>query len=293
MFKEQNNLILSDTDRIKLKTEFDQLETIDQKYVFWRNRFNYDYSHYYSLEQISISDFIIIPKTLSETEEINRLLYNNYINSYGNRSDESPENWKESFHNSITSSINKENLVEYELKKIDDLINRLRQSQLINNGIFRNRIIQPKSEWFFSGYEEYLINQKEFDWTEKLYHPKSIIDILLGIEWAKYREFIKNFLNPKKKQIDIKLSGEQKFLILHYLKFGNELNTDTEKSILYEFFIDELKLKSIQRLFPNITDYETEKNLDTLIDFFRLIKLNSKARELENKLAKLKQKPQR
>lgn len=286
MFKEQCNLILPDAERIKLKAEFDQLTTIDQKYGFWKNRFNFDYSSHYILEQISIADFIISPRNSTETEELNRRIYNHSFISLGNFEKENPDKMKEVFFNKITTSKNKEALIEYELKNIDDYINRLKHPQSDNTGLLSSSYNPFWSKFFFTGYEEYIFNQKEFDWSVRLYSPTEIYEISLGIEWAKYRDFVKNYLAPKKQRREIILNGEQKFLVLYYLEFGNEVNPNTIKSKLYECFIPELKSNSIRPMFSDITKYETEDNLNTIIDLFRSLKLDSKAREIEDKLPK-------
>ncbi|MDP3643499.1 MAG: hypothetical protein Q8S54_09960 [Bacteroidota bacterium] len=277
--------ILQD-ERTRLKAEFDQLETIEQKYNFWAEKLERNYFLWALYEQDNIQDFLICPQNGSETETLNKLIYSEY--SLMTSSNKILNDLKKSFIDQIETSTDKETLVEYELTKIVDYISKRKQVPISEN-VSQNE----KNSFFIRGYEDYLLKKKEIDWQEKVYQAHLLLEKIQGIEWAKYREFVKNYLKPEKKQIEIKLNGEQKFLILHHLGFGNELNTDEDRSMLYEFFIDELKLKSIQRLFPNITDHETEKNLDILIDFFRLIKLNSKARELADKLAKLKQRPQR
>lgn len=285
MFKESSNLILSDEERTKLKSEFDQLETIDQKYEFWKTRFDFDYSEHFRLEQLSIIDFKIIPKDANETELLNKRFFENYFHFYGNTGDNRLVQMKAEFTESINNSMNKEMNVEYELKKIDDYIFSSKHHQP-KKSLFGAKYTQSKSEWFFLGYEQYLLNKKEFDWTEKLYHPKSINEIFSGIEWAKYREFVKAYLSPKKKRDDIKLNGEQKFLILNYLGLGNEIELNTKRSRLFEFFIDELSYNSIRPMFSDIKLYETEDNLNTIIDLFKLLKLDSQARDIEEKLPK-------
>lgn len=291
MFKEYSNLILSDNERAKLKAEFDQLETIDQKYDFWKDRFDFDYSQHYSLEQLSIEDFKIIPKSPLETEEINKRLYNDYVLFFGNGKNDSPENWKVLFIESISKSINKEACVELELNRIDDYFFSLKHPQQRKKSFGVGYVsTKSASEWFFLGFEQYLINRKEFDWSEKLYHPKVVVDILIGIEWAKYKEFVRTYLKPEKTKPKMKLTGEQQVLALLYLGLGKDIETDVQKGELYEYFIENFKHKSILKVFSNISDFENEKNLDILIDFFRSLKINAIARELEDKLENLKQK---
>lgn len=289
---ENNYLRLTIEERSKLKAEFDQLNTINQKYDFWKTNFDYDYSHYHKLDLISTADFKISPRNPVEIEELNKRFYtDNKIQRFVQH--EQPEKWKESFLLKIASASNKKSIIEHELSKIDAYILKFSPSNNDDGFSGMKSGLLVGSDPFYKGYEEYLINRRELDLTKEVFSPFTLIALNAGMEWAKYREFVENHLKPEKKEPAIELTGEQKVLILHHLGFGEELNTYEERSILYEFFINELKSTSIKRLFPNIKDYETEKNLDTLIEFFRLIKLNSKARELEDKLTKLRQKPQR
>lgn len=288
MFKEYSNLILPDEEKAILKAEFDQLETIDQKYKFWEERFDYDYSFKDRLDQYSISDFLIIPKDTTETKELNKRAFTDC--HLADNIENSPAKSKADFIESMKASKNKETRVEYELHSIDDFIFRSKYPMQISKGLFGRNQIRSYDPIFFEGYEEYLLEKKDFDWGEKLMHVNSIATKLLGIEWAKYRDFVKNYLKPEKKQNDLKLNGEQKFLVLHYLEVGKEIEKNTKRSKLFEFFIDELSYNSIRPMFSDITQFETEDNLNTVIDLFRLLNLNSLAREIEEKLPK-KNKP--
>lgn len=289
MFKVYSDLMLSEEARLNLKAEFDQLETIKQKYDFWKERFNYDYSRHYRLDQLSITDFIIVPKNTAETEEINKQLFENYTFYYDDGKSSLPTKRKDFFLTVIISSKNKENAIELELQEIDDFIRNLNSPQH-SKKLLGVPFTATKSEWFFLGYEQYLRDQKEFDWTEKLYHPKSIKEISIGIEWAKYREFVKGYLKKKEKPIDRRLNGEQKFLVLYYLGFGDELKINTQKSVLFDLFIDELKSSSIRPMLSDVKKYETEENLYAILDYFRLIKFDSKVQYIQGKLDKLKKK---
>lgn len=285
MFKEHINLILPDEEKAILKAEFDQLETIEQKYIFWKERFDYDYSFKDRLDGYSISDFLIIPKDTTETLELNKRAYSDNYQENSN-SDYSPTKKKSDFIESMQNSKDKQTRIDYEIKEIDEFIFRSKYPVQNSNGMFGRNHIRRIDPIFFEGYEDYLLEKKDFDWGEKLMHVNSIATKLLGIEWAKYRDFVKNYLKPEKKQNDLKLNGEQKFLVLHYLEFGKEIEKNTKRSKLFEFFIDELSFNSIRPMFSDITQFETEDNLNTVIDLFRLLNLNSLAREIEEKLPK-------
>lgn len=289
MFKDHINLILPDEEKAILKAEFDQLHTIDQKYIFWKERFDYDYSFKDRLDGYSISDFLIIPKDTIETVELNKRAYSDNYQENIN-SENSPTRKKSDFIESMQISKDKETRIDYEIKEIDEFIFRSKYPVQNSNGMFGRNHIRRIDPIFFEGYEDYLFDKKDFDWGEKLMDVNSIAYKLLGIEWAKYREFVKNYLKPEKTKQKLKLTGEQQVLTLLYLGFGSDLETDVQKGELYEYFIENFKHKSILKVFNNVSDYENEKNLDVLIDFFRLLKINSVARKVEDKLENLKQK---
>lgn len=267
MFKEHSNLILSDEERTKLKAEFDKLKTIDQKYDFWKDRFDFDYSRHYELEELSIKDFKIMPRNSAETEKINNRLHKNYVLRYGDGNNESPDVKKEKFIDAIDSAKNKEILIEYELKNIDDHIARLKHPTVGNKHL---GIYTPyyKGELFFIGYEQYLMDGKEFDWSEKLYPPISIIEISLGVKWAQYREFVKYYLAPKKteKKKAFSFSHDQQIFILDYLCVYKNLD-NVKKGKLYGPLINRDSETTRQRL-SSIETRKTIENLNPILSYF-------------------------
>lgn len=272
-------LDITQEERIKLKAEFDQLKSIEQKYSFWAEKLKRNYFLWAFYEQDNIKDFLIIPKNESETETLNKIVYSDY--SLMARTDKTLEVMRKSFSEQVETSPDKETFIEYELKNIDDLIFKRKQVSISDN------ISQyEKNNFFIGGYEGYLLKKKEIDWKERVYQAHLLLEKIQGIEWAKYREYVKTYLKPKKKQIDIQLNGEQKFLVLYYLQFGDDIKANTTKSVLYDLFIDELKSSSIRPMLSDPKRYETIENLNVIIDLFRLLKLDSKAREIENKLPK-------
>ena len=192
---------------------------------------------------------------------------------------------KEAFIREISSTPSKDAFIEYELKRIDDYIFTRKQPSTHGHIEEKN-----KNLFFIAGYESYHLRGIEMEWGKQVYEAPHLMQKIQGIKLAKYREFVKNYNKGEKKQKEIKLNGEQKFLILHYLGFGNEIKANTNKSILFDLFIAELKSGSIRPMFSDIRKYETEENLNTIIDLFRLLKLDLKARELEDILDKLRKK---
>lgn len=281
------HLEITQDKRELLKEEFDKLESFEQKFDFWETKLerNFLLWVFYPLDEIN--DFMIWPQNTKETEELNKHILECSVTWPDLLQYPNIEKSERLFIDKIEQSKNKQYVIDSELQTINNYINS--RKQYSSTDIYE----LEKNISFIRAFERYLMMYEEIDLTVKLYPTHQLIALDCGVRYAKYREFVEDYLQLEKKQERIELTGEQKVLILHRLGFGNELKKDTLKAKLYEFFIDELKYKSIIRMFPSIKDYETEKNVDTLIDFFRLIELNTTARELEDKLAKLKQKPQR
>jgi hypothetical protein len=277
-------LDIAEDKRESLKLEFDQLETIDQKYDFWSEKLERNYFLWALYEQDNIKDFLIFPKNASETEMLNKRIYSDYCLVVSEN--KTLINWKKSFIDQIEKATDKEILIEYELNNIDNIIFKRKQVSISDN-----MHQYEKNRYFIGGYEDYLLWKKEIDWKEGVYQAHLLLEKNQGVEWAKYREFVKTYLKQEKTRPEIKLTGEQKVLALIYLGFGNQTTTAVQKADLFEYFIDNFKSKSIQKIFNSTTDYEDEKNLDALIDFFRSLKMKSIARDLEDKIENLKQKP--
>lgn len=275
-------LDITQEERTILKAEFDQLDSIELKYNFWAEKLERNYFLWAFYEQDNIKDFQIVPKNESETETLNKLVYSDY--SLMARTDKTLNNLKKSFTENMETSPDKETLIEYELRNIDDYILKRKQISIPDN------ILQyEKNKFFISGYEGYLLKKKEIDWKERVYQAHLLLEKIQGIEWAKYREYVKACLKSKKIQSDIQLNGEQKVLALYHLGLGTDIENATTRAMLYHSFIPELNPETIRGLFSRINDhYKKEQNKDMLLEFFRSIKLSSIARLLEDKLGKLK-----
>lgn len=270
----------------KLKTEFEQLNTIEEKYSFWENKLKCSYV-FWGLRLIngSSSNFEIIPSNNVEADKLIKLILSDGIRIFWKRNDIQITSMKEHFIRQFEDAPDKEIVIDYEQKKIDDIVLAKRQTNRYDD---INKY--EKDSFFVRGFETYLLHKIEFNHRRIEYAGYLLVEYYKGLQLAKYREFVTNYKKADKKKQTIKLTGEQKFLILHYLGFGSEIKANTNKSILFDLFITELKSGSIRPMFSDIRKYETEENLNTIIDLFRLLKLDLKARELEDILDKLRKK---
>lgn len=278
-------LNISPEERIALKAEFEKLESVEQKYKFWQERLKRNYYLWAFFEQTNIQDFSINPTERADIEILNKLIYEDSASFLNPVRKPQVRVSKTSFMERIESSPEKEALIEYELNIIDEFVSSKRQVQIMPDP--EN---YEKCHFFIVGFEDYYLRKKEMDWGEKVYQAHLLAEKLNGIDLAKYREFVKNYLKQPKKNPELKLNGEQKFLVLHHLGLGGDLKANTYKSVLFDFFIDELKANTIRPMLSNVKKYETEDNLYALLDFFRLINHDPKVSEIQAKLDKLKKK---
>lgn len=281
MNKQTLKLNIKEKDKENLKIEFEQLKTVEQKYQFWNEKFNFSYFFWPNLEQDEIHDFMIYPKDSSEIEILNKLIFKESKNFPYYKNLPKLKVWKKEFIENFEKSVNKENIIDYELKRIDDYV----ASKKSNINVL-NYIEHGSNLFLVKGFEQYFLRNEELNWGERVYETFNLLGLISGVELAKYRESVREY-KEEKKQPDIKLTGEQKVLALYYLKFCSDLDNGSKKGKVFEYFIGNFKHKSILKIFSNITDYETEKNLDILIDFFRWLEINSIARILEDKLSNL------
>ena len=276
-------LILTEEERKILKAKFNLLTTIAEKFSFWEEKFNFDYSFHYNLQEHTIVDFLIKPKNHQETEVLNKTMYNAYLSTIESNKKSIVLDWKNDFIKNIETAPDKQLVKDVEINKINEYIPKKRQSSHINS--WPKATVSVFDSNFLEGYEGYLLRMEEFNWRKRLYdYPSDIHYILQGIEYAKYMLFVRNYKGVSKKDVDIILNGEQKFLVYYYLGLGNELKTNTDRSKVFGYFIDELKSTTIRPMFSNPEQFETVENLDTVITLFKQLKLDQLAKELEAKL---------
>lgn len=289
---EYGSLHISDIERKSLIKEFKKLQTIDEKYGFWQEKFglNYSLNRQNDIQEHTFEEFLIIPQNEDEIGELNHRIYNDWLKLVPRFSRKSEAaKWREIFEKEITEASNKERYIENEISNVVDYVLAQNKPSQLRGG-FMKKITIPPNKQFVESYEQYLKFESDFNWKAAVCSPYEIQNRLEGIECAKYKIYLREYFNTNKPQKEehFKLTGEQKVLALYYLKFCDEIKVDLKKAKVYEFFLGNYKQKSVLKVFSNISDYEKEKNLDVLIDFFRWLEINEIARTLEDKLAKMR-----
>lgn len=221
-------LVVSDKDRSILKTEFDKLQTIDEKYNFWQDKFdlNYSLNRHDNIQEHTFEEFVIKPRDGKEIEELNKRVYNDWLEFVPWFSEKSKiAKWREDFESEIESVPNKGQYIGYEIRRIDDYV--LEQNKPAKNvkGIFGGSVRMD----FVASYERYLKYKQELEWGVNVCDPYRFSERLKGIECAKYREFLDSYIDKEETQSEIRGTGEhstskknaltlnQQLLVLCYL----------------------------------------------------------------------------
>ena len=281
---EHGFLYVSDEDRETLKQEFDKLLTIEAQYGFWQEKFGLNYSLNYksNIQENTFGEFLIKPQSKDGIEELNRRVYNDWLElvPYFNEKSEIAKLLEE-FELDIKRAPNKEHYIDYVIGKIDNYVLDQGKSKEVGGFFKSGKIRLPGNKTFTDSYEGYLKFKIDFDWGESVYSAYEIKDKLEGVECAKYRIYVSEYLKRKttKKGVEIELTDAQKVLLLHHLGFCSDLD-DTLKSKIYHQFIPELTPDSIRTRFSRINEHYNKKSKDALIEFYQSINYNEKAYEL-------------
>jgi len=258
-------LNLTDQQRAELKSEFENLKTIEVKLDFWKEKLETDFSlfDYYTMDDIQ--DFYIYPQTKNEfhflnTRNLNRHkeLLQSSINK--NRFLEYDERVKY-FNSSIETVQNKESFINEELRKLDNLINQ-KEIDDTNNHYF------SRSRFFLRAYKNYIENGQLLQLDETLFELRNLVEADQGLTIAKYKLFIEEFKSPKKqeKKKNYSFSHDQQIFILDYLGFYKDLD-NVKRGKLYGAIINRDSETTRQR-FSSIETRKTVENLNPILSYF-------------------------
>lgn len=269
---ERGVLKLNDSEREALKAEFDNLETINRKYNFWQEKFNYSYAHRGNLYYESVLDFFIDIKTTDEIEILNKIVYAECEKNIQEDENSDLANTKSKFLDSLDKYSQKGEIINGELKKIEAKISI--------------KPVNESEDYFILGYKNYLIYHEELDWQNKIYHYSWISAYINGREWAKYKEFVQAHLNQKKSKDEFRFSHEVQIMILDYLGFNRNLGNNKEKSKYYAPLLNRT-IETTRQKFSSIEEYRTKENLKKILVYLEHLGFNAQANQVKKDLEKL------
>lgn len=295
-------LYVSDEDREGLKQEFEKLQTIDEQYGFWQEKFglNYSLNRKNNIQENTFEEFLIKPQSIDGIEELNRRIYNDWLElvpSFDRKSEIAT--WREKFEIDIKKATNKEYYIEYEISRIDDyVLTQSKPSEL--RGLFKHKTRIPPNREFVEGYEKYLHDMLDFDWGGDICSPYKIQNRLDGIECAKYKIYLKDYLKHNKapKDESEKLSAVQKMLILDYMGLLDKKNLkhpDTKTSQLLSVVLERTPKKIKDTLtYKDGKGVERDKirsveNLREILPFFEKLKMKNEVVQIKLDIDKLKE----
>ncbi len=266
---ENGSLYISDSEKELLKKEFKKLQTIDEKYGFWQEKFglNYSLNRKNYIQEHTFEEFLIIPQNEDEIGELNHRVYSDWLKlvpSFSRKSEATK--WREIFEEEISKAANKERYIENEISNVVDYVLTQNKPSRLSGG-FMKRITIPPNKQFVESYNQYLKFESDFNWSAAICSPSEIQNRLDGIECAKYRIYLEGYLNTKNSKYKAtKFSHDQQIMILDYFDFHKDFDK-TKKGELYGPIIGRDSETTRQR-FSTLDKRKNENNLNQLLAYF-------------------------
>jgi hypothetical protein len=285
----------------KLKTEFDSLYSIPEKFAFWESKFRIKYAfvgNVYSLADFA--DFLIVPKTSQEIEEFNYLIFEHALSLELVRPKKKILHY-EDLINLINIRLKemKEPLVlfKYKLNNIDDLV--LKYNEFVNNNHNMSEFeVFERTSFWLHGFNEFYQKGNEIELTKRTYNYKNLIALHNGCETAKFKLYIERNIelleNKQTPRFQNELSLKRQLLILEYsgmLKPLDKLLIKNKEKILSLLLNKsensiKIELTKLQKQSPAY-GIKTKENLQFLFDLFEQTGLNEDLQSIKNELDKL------
>lgn len=257
-------LDLTDQQRNDLKSEFDNLKTIDEKLDFWDEKLKVDFCFFDQHEMSDIQDFWIEPTNEDDFEYINTRNLNSLKQGLelvqGKNAVISFEELEQDFLTKIETVKNKEPFIEEEITKLDKIFKK-KEIELTQNPFSR-------SGFFIATYRKYYINDIEPVWNKKIYETRNLLESDRGLTTAKYKEFLEDYSKQLKTGIPKtpKYTHDQQILMLHYLGLYKDLD-NIKKGILFGGIMNRDAETTRQR-FSSLETKKTLKNLNLILSYF-------------------------
>lgn len=250
------HLNLDSEKRSQLGKEFRKLKTIEEKFNFWGEKLKIPYYYWPEISEDEYIEFKIHPENKKDIEEINTLT----LNKYKERSAFSSvrkifdlEEFKYNFNKGLEESANKKQYIEYEIKKVENLVSEEEKSK----DILQN--------FFLFGYKEYYLNNNTPDFKRAIYELDSLISWNNGYVVAQYHQFLYERL---KKPVDQdKISHIVQMLILDYLGFGKNIESNNKKAEVYSPLIRR-DVETTRQNFSKLNGEKNVKNLNIVLKYF-------------------------
>lgn len=204
---------------IILSKEFNKLNSIEQKFNFWREKLRCLYDVDKFVNHPEIEYFRIIPKDNKEIAIINKLCLQKFQD---NQDIETFEKLKVAFENKLEQTKNKLRLIEVQKRNIDNLVDEKK--------IYNYKSDKVLNDSFLEAYFDYYVNLKIPDLSNEVYSIKRLIGLNSGYIFACYHNYLDELLKQERNKDNVikkepEITVNQQLLILHYLGFINKLDS--------------------------------------------------------------------
>ena len=263
--------------------KFNKLKSIQSKINFWQTEFNVPYYYWNKIPQGEIQSIIVKPKNAEETETLNYLVLRYYeetnIVIRNSMKLFDLEEKKKSFINKIEKVKNKIYFKETEYKEIEKA-----KSSFINTGI-NNPYQFSIINFFEKSYSDFLYNNQEPDYSERVFEIETLIATENGFRMAQYYKFIEEY----KPTNLIDLSLNEKILLLEYLGILDILYKEHEFSINATAKIINtltgMDISNIEKSYKNnfIKKQHSLKNIRRVIEYLENVGLQTLSESIRKK----------
>ena len=277
------------TNSIKIETtqkqieKFNKLKSIQSKIDFWQTEFNVPYYYWSKIPQNEIQSITIKPKNAEETETLNYLILRYYeetnIVTRNSMKLFDLEKKKEAFINKIEKVKNKVYFKETEYKEIE------KEKSLFTNSSINNPYQISIRSFFEKSYTNFLYNNQEPDYSERVFEIESLIATENGFRMAQYYKFAEEY----KPTNLMDLSLNEKILLLEYLGVldalckNKELSTNMTAKILNT--LTGMDISNIEKSYRSnfIQKKHTPKNAKKVIQYIEDLGLKTLSKDIREK----------
>lgn len=260
----------------KLETEFSQLITIEEKFLFWSERLPFPF--YRSPTCAFKVNFPIDGKTVEETERINLLNHKQYSERFDllDMPVHDFEKMKDSFQGKYVNTVNQREYLESEIKSLEKKVAE-RDGHI-------DEIHDKTNSFFDKGYSDFYFENRKPDLGNEVIGIIKLVALMNGYVFAQYHNYLKGLLNkPVAKD---KFTHIEQILILEYLCIVKKGTNDRRKAEIYAPIIQR-DIETTRILFSSFWSDKTVKNMTVVYNYFDKNGLTDQAKEAKIELDKL------
>lgn len=278
-------LNLDSKQKAQLEEEFKNLRTIEEKFNFWLERLKLHYCLWLNKPLEEYKVFQIYPENQLEIEKLNTMSLNQYKERFRMftpaRKILEFEELKSNFYKELEESTNKKNYIEYEIKKIENIV--------FEKEISKDEFEKELNGFFLFGYKKYYLNNIPPDLQKGIHSIENLLEWYNGYVIAQYHLFLN--VKLKKPVEKNQFSHVVQMIILEYLGIGENTKIDRERAEIYAPLINR-DVETTRVYFYKLGQEKSIYNLKIVRDYFEKAgltdKMNRVQEDIESEKAKEK-----